>query len=250
MIIMCMHLCHVNVSSSRYLNEHVWLASAEETWSGPLSTDRGSQISATRTAELRNLDHALLWPVLRSYAERFVADARGCLQRDQLTPRQQEHLGLELLGLDVMVSEDMTCTALEVNSGPRQCADEDEMQYSMYEIALGLKRTHVDEGMRWLELRPTGEPVFASPCTGKVAAWAGVTRAVEPAPSPAPRATADSVRAKSSGQLTAASAQPEPELEPTTSGKCGAPGGAMTRQVPAGLKAAVDEFVNSMPGFV
>ena len=186
--------------------------------------------------------------MLRSYAERFVADARGCLQRDQLTPRQQECLGLELLGLDVIVSEDMSCTALEVNSGPRQCPDEDEMQYSMYEIALGLERTHVDEGMRWLELRTTGEAAFASPCTGDVAAWAGVTRVIQP---PAPRATADCMHAKSSGQLAATSAKPKPELESTPSrSRLEAHGSAVTRQVPSGLKAAVDEFVNSMPGFV
>ena len=232
-----------------YLNEHIWLAAAPGEWLAPSSTDRASQISATRTAELRNFDHDLLWPVLRTYAERFVADARVCVQRDRLTPRQQECLGLELFGLDVIVSEDMSCTALEVNSGPRQCTDEEEMQYSMYEIALGLERTPVDEGMRWLELQATDESAFASPCTGKVAAWAGTARYVEPAPSPAARATdgTASVRAKTSAQKVSASAPPCAPMPSCTAGSSGE--GTMQR-MPARSDPAIDAFMHSMPNFI
>ncbi len=243
-------LCSAERLQTRwYLNEHVWLSSAPEDWLGPCSTDRGSQISATRTAELRNLDHELLWPVLRTYAEQFIVDACVCVQRDRLTPRQQECLGLELLGLDVIVNEDMSCTALEVNSGPRQCVDEEEMQYSMYEIALGLERTPVDEGMRWLELGTTGKSPFASPCTGKVAAWAGTTRCVEPAPSPAAKPTDDaaSVRKNTSAQKVLASRQQSAHMTSSTGSSSG---DGTKRQMPARSGPAIEAFVNSMPDFI
>ena len=174
------------------------------------------------------------------------------MQRDQLTLRQQECLGLELLGLDVIVSEDMSCTALEVNSGPRQCADEDEMQYSMYEIALGLERSPVDKGMQWLPLGTVGKQAVASPSTGRVATWAGTNRVSEPAPAPAPAAhAAGSVGKRPSGQpVAAARAQ---TFECMTSIEQDMPGGGATQQAeqgPSHSQSTVQQFVGSMPDFI
>jgi hypothetical protein len=247
-----------------YLNQHAWLSSAEEVWKGPLCTDRGPQISATRTEELRNVDHARLWPILRDYAERFVADARGCVQRDKLTPRQQECLGFELFGLDVMVSEDLQhCTALEVNSGPRQCAEEFEMQLGMYEIALGLETTPADEGLRWLELRPPTAAVagggsgVASRCSGKVAAWVKSNRVLEPAPEPEP------APAPTRGHESPAAAAVAALVETHAGGGGGEPRGGGGHSTPAApgdsavgtakphaSGAAVGAFLSSMPGLV
>lgn len=67
--------------------------------------------------------------VLRAFAEAFVADARGCLQHSSLNPQQQECTAYELLGLDVVVSADLSyCAALEVQPSPRQQETEIGMQ--------------------------------------------------------------------------------------------------------------------------
>jgi hypothetical protein len=114
-----------------FFNEHVWLSAARAPWS-VMSTAPDVQLSIKRTVELRDSgdgNHAVLWPVLRAYVEEFVADTRGCVQRSALLPRQREGIAYELLGLDVVVSADLSqCTALEVNARPRQQHTEGAMQ--------------------------------------------------------------------------------------------------------------------------
>jgi hypothetical protein len=133
----------------------VWLAAAPSPWSAE-STERSVQLSVHRSVELRESgdgNHSLIWPVLRAFAEAFVADARGCLQRSALTPHQRECTAYELLGLDVVVSADLSyCVALEVQPSPRQRETEMAMQLGMYEIVLGLDRRESAVGAAWLEL--------------------------------------------------------------------------------------------------
>eukprot|EP01050_Picozoa_sp_SAG11_P010996 SAG11_NODE_1136_length_5731_cov_23.656250_7_plen_109_part_00 len=108
-----------------------------------------------------------------------MADARGCLQRSALTSHQRECTAYELLGLDVVVSADLSyCVALEVQPSPRQQETEIAMQLvrfracssvlswsahgfkidvrvrrqGMYEIVLGLVGGQPAPGAAWLEL--------------------------------------------------------------------------------------------------
>ena len=98
------------------------------------------------------------------------------MDRSALTPRQQEVAAYELLGLDVVISDDLSeCTALEVNSAPRQASTELSLQVGMYEISLGLERTPVEEGQRWLELHPSGAVIVPE---------AGAPSEPEPEPEP------------------------------------------------------------------
>ena len=163
-----------------------------------------------------------------------------------------------------VVSEDLQhCTALEVNSGPRQCAEEFEMQLGMYEIALGLETTPADEGLRWLELRPPTAAVAgggsggASRCSGKVAAWVKSNRVLEPAPEPEP------APAPTRGHEAPAAAAVAALVETHAGGGGGEPRGGGGHSTPAApgdsavgtakphaSGAAVGAFLSSMPGLV
>ena len=143
---------------------HVWIAAAASPWSAT-STDRAVQMSTTRTVALSDTEHHnQLWPVLEDFARRFVADARLVVAPAELTARQRQCPAYELLGVDVMLTADLShAFALECNSGPRLRDSEAAMQLAMMRIVLGGcaaeekaeeggEKGEVREGDEWIEL--------------------------------------------------------------------------------------------------
>ena len=117
-----------------------------------------------------------------------------------------------------MVSNDLSeCTALEVNSSPRQASSELALQVGMYEISLGLERTPVEEGQRWLELHPSGAVIVPEPVEP--------VSEPEPEPEPEPRREGEDTAGRfvqSDGAVwAAAAAEPAPGVQ---SFLCGFPG--------------------------